>query len=172
MAVVALMAAVLSLLAPFSVPIGPIPISMATFGIYLTIFLLGQKKSTWVCSLYLLIGLIGIPVFSGFTGGAARLFGPTGGYLAGYLLLTTIAGWFVDKYPQKKSFCLLGFIFGTAACYLLGTVWLAYYLQITFFAAFLMGVMPFLFGDVLKMFAALWIGGKVRGQLKRAGVLK
>ena len=93
----AFMTALICVIAPFTLPIGPIPISMTTLGLYLTVNLFGRKKALAVCGMYLLIGFVGLPVFSGFTGGPAKLLGPTGGFLVGYLLLTGIAGVFVDK---------------------------------------------------------------------------
>lgn len=169
MAVVALMTAVVCVLAPFSIPVGVIPVSMATFGLYLAVRILGGKKATIVCLMYLMIGFVGLPVYSGFTGGPAKLFGPTGGYLIGYLLLTAIAGVFVDKFAGKKGFCLLGYVLGTVACYLVGTLWLAVQMKIEFGLAFVIGVLPFLPGDICKIVLALWLGEVVRRALLRAG---
>lgn len=172
MAVVALMTAVVCVLAPFSIPVGVIPVSLATFGLYLAVWILGGKKATIVCLMYLLIGFVGLPVFSGFTGGPAKLFGPTGGYLIGYLLLTMIAGFFVDKFPGKMKYCLLGYVLGSMACYGTGTLWLAVHLKIGFEAAFVMGVLPFLPGDVIKISLALWLGQIVRHAVIRAGYIR
>ena len=91
MAVTAVMAAVLCVLGPLTVPIGAIPISLANFVICLTAWLLGPKFGTLSVVIYLAIGLIGVPVFSGYGAGLAKVAGPTGGYLVGYLLLAFIA---------------------------------------------------------------------------------
>ena len=171
MAVVALMTAVLCVLSPFSIPIGPIPLSLATFVLYLAVMILGGKKASAVCLLYLLIGFIGLPVFSGFQGGPAKLFGPTGGYFLGYLLLTVIAGLFVDKFPKKRVLCLLGCILGTVACYGVGTFWLAFQMKIDFSNALMIGVVPFLAGDAVKLVLAVWIRMTVRGRIRRAGYI-
>lgn len=170
MAVVALMTAVLCVLAPFSIPIGPIPVSLATFGIYMAVMILGGKKATVVCFMYLLIGFVGLPVFSGFSGGPVKLFGPTGGYLWGYVLLTVIAGWFVDKFPRKWGMCLLGLMVGTMLCYLVGTAWLAVQMEMEFIAALMVGVVPFIIGDLIKIVLALWTGNIVRRQIKKTGL--
>lgn len=170
MAVVALMTAVLCVLSPFSIPIGPIPISLATFGLYLTIIILGRKRAVMVCLMYLLMGAIGLPVYSGFSGGFARLFGPTGGYLFGYLLLTIIAGFIVDNFPQNLYLCGLGLVIGTVCCYLLGTIWLAYQMEIRFVEALVIGVIPFLIGDIVKILTALWTGMTIKRRMK--GILK
>lgn len=168
MAVVALMTAVLCVLAPFSIPVGPIPISLATFGLYLSVIILGRKKAVSVCLLYLLIGFIGLPVYSGFSGGPARLLGPTGGYLIGYVFLTMIAGFIVDKFPKNRRLCLLGLVIGTMVCYMLGTVWLAYQTGINFHEALMVGVFPFLIGDVIKITAAAWIGPMIKTRVRKS----
>ena len=90
MAVTAVMAAVLCVLGPLTVPIGAVPISLANFVICLTAWLLGPKFGTLSVVIYLALGAIGIPVFSGYGAGLAKLAGPTGGYLVGYLLLAFI----------------------------------------------------------------------------------
>ena len=79
MAVCAVMAAVMCVLAPISIPIGPISITGGTLAIYLTAYLLGGKWGTVTTLVYLLVGFAGLPVFSNYMGGAARLLGPTGG---------------------------------------------------------------------------------------------
>ncbi len=161
------MTALMCVLAPFTIPVGPVPVSLATFGLYLAVLLLGRKKATLVCGLYLLIGFVGLPVYSGFSGGPAKLFGPTGGYLLGYLLLTTIAGWIVDKFPGNRRGCLLGFLLGTVTCYGVGTAWLAYQMSISFTSALMMGVLPFVLGDVIKIGVVLWIGPKISARIRK-----
>ena len=83
MSVTALMAAVTCILAPMSIPIGPVPISLTNLAIYLSLYLLGWKWGTVSYLVYVVIGAVGVPVFSGFTGGLGKLAGPTGGYIAG-----------------------------------------------------------------------------------------
>ena len=170
MTMVALMAAVLCVLAPFSIPIGPVPVSLATFGLYVAVIVLGMKKATVVCLMYLLIGFVGLPVFSGFSGGPVKLLGPTGGYLLGYILLTVVAGYFVDKFPGKRGMCVLGLALGTAACYVVGTTWMAVQMELTFVTALLVGVVPFLIGDVVKIVVSVWIGNTICKQMNRAGI--
>ena len=92
MALCALMAAVFCVLAPISIPIGPISITGGTLAIYLTAYLLGGAWGAAATLVYLLLGFAGLPVFSNYMGGAARLAGPTGGYLVGYLPMVLLAG--------------------------------------------------------------------------------
>mgnify|MGYP003049735145 FL=1 len=117
MAVTALMAAVMCVLGPLTVPIGAVPISLANFVICLTAWLLGPKFGTLSVAVYLCIGLIGVPVFSGYGAGLAKLAGPTGGYLVGYLLLAFIGGLFIEKSKGQPVISGIGRDWGSrAAC--------------------------------------------------------
>lgn len=171
MAVIAIMTAVTCVLAPFSLPIGLVPISLATLAIYFSLYVLGWKKAVISCFIYLLIGLAGVPVFSGFGSGPAKLFGPTGGYLIGYLALAVIAGLFIDRFGNHMLLCLLGMILGTLACYALGTVWLSYQAHMDVKAALMAGMIPFIPGDIAKMVIAMLVGPVIRKQLVRANLL-
>ena len=88
-------------------------------------YILGMKLSVASYVLYLLLGTVGLPVFSGFTGGVGKLLGPTGGYLIGFIFLAAIAGFFVEKFPAKIYMHVVGMIIGMAICYIFGTAWLA-----------------------------------------------
>lgn len=171
-AIIALMAAVTCILGPLSLPIGPVPISLTTMVLYFTAVLLGWKKGTVSCLLYLLIGLVGIPVFSGFTAGPGKLLGPTGGYMIGYIFLTMISGWFIEKFPGKRAMYFAGMILGTIVCYTLGTAWLAYEAKMTLQAALMAGVVPFIPGDLIKMVLAILIAPLIKSPLVKAGYLR
>ena len=95
---VAVMTALLCILGPLVIPIGPVPLSLATFGILLAAYILGPVQGAGAVLLYIAMGAIGLPVFSGFQAGFAKIAGPTGGYLLGYFFLALIAGWFIFKY--------------------------------------------------------------------------
>ena len=88
----ALMTAVLAILSPISIPIGPVPISLGTFAVCLSVTILGKNLGTVSYLTYLLLGLAGLPVFSNYEGGLAKLLGPTGGYLIGMLFLSLLGG--------------------------------------------------------------------------------
>ena len=79
----ALMTAVMCILSPLSIPIGPVPITLSVACVFLCVYTLGAKLGSVACGIYILLGLVGLPVFSGFAGGPAKLFGPTGGYIVG-----------------------------------------------------------------------------------------
>ena len=168
MALVAIMTALTCILAPFSLPIGPVPISLTNLVIYFSLYLLGWKFGTLSYVIYLLIGLVSLPVFSGFSAGPAKLFGPTGGYLIGFIPMAIIAGIVIDKYTEKWLLCLLAMIIGTIVCYALGTTWLAYEAKMDMMAALWAGVIPFIPGDLVKMALAILIAPKIRAQVCRA----
>ena len=174
----AVMAAVICVLGPISIaiPVSPVPISLGSMAVYLAVTVLGMKLGTLSCLIYLLLGLVGLPVFAGGRAGAAKLFGPTGGYLVGYLFLALIAGAFVGRYTENKwksiAFAALGMVLGTMVLYALGTAWLAYSAGMDFQAALWAGVIPFIPGDLVKMVIAVLLGSAVRGRLLRAGILE
>ena len=168
LAVIGVMTAVTCILAPFSLPIGPVPISLTNLAIYFSLYILGMKKGTVSYLVYLLIGFIGVPVFSGFTSGPEKLLGPTGGYLIGFIPMALIAGAQIDKFSHKRTVSLMGMLAGTIVCYVLGTVWLAYQAHLDWKAALFAGVIPFIPGDVIKMAMAMIIGPQIRKQLIRA----
>lgn len=170
LAVIGVMAAVICILAPLSIPIGVVPISFTNLAVYIALYVLGVKKGTISYLVYLCVGLVGVPVFSGFTSGPGKLFGPTGGYLIGFILMAVIAGVFIDKFTDKMYLCFLGMVLGTAVCYLLGTLWLAYQGGMNFQAALAAGVLPFIPGDLAKIVIAMLIGPQIRKQLIRAGL--
>jgi biotin transport system substrate-specific component len=170
LAVIGVMAAVICILAPFSIPIGVVPISFTNLAIYIAMYVLGRKKGTISCLIYLLIGLVGVPVYSGFTGGPGKLFGPTGGYLIGFAFMALISGIFIDRFITKMYLCFVGMLLGTAVCYLLGTIWLAYQAGLSFHAALAAGVIPFIPGDLIKMILAMLIGPQLRKALNKAGL--
>lgn len=170
LAVVGVMTAVTCILAPFSLPIGPIPISLTNLAIYFALYTLGAKYGCISYLVYLLIGFIGVPVFSGFTSGPGKLLGPTGGYLIGFLPMALIAGIIIDKFISSRIICLLGMIGGTVVAYVFGTAWLACQAHMDWKAALMAGVIPFIPGDIVKMVLAMLAGPQIRKQLVRAGL--
>ena len=163
-AMIAVMTAVTCVLAPLSIPIGPVPISLTNFAIYLSLYLLDWKKGTVSYILYLLLGLVGLPVFSGFTGGIGKLAGPTGGYIIGFIPMAIIAGIVIDKFSQRWI-QILGMIVGTAICYAFGTAWFCIQAGYTVSAALAVCVIPFIPADLIKMVFAMIIGPEIRKRL-------
>lgn len=173
LALVGLMASVICVLGPLAlnIPISPVPISMCTLAIYFVSAVLGMKLGTLSVTIYILLGFAGVPVFAGFTAGAGKLFGPTGGYIIGYFFMALICGFFVDHFGQRLPLYFLGMLLGTAVCYLFGTVWLGLQLDKTFMEALAIGVLPYIPGDLVKLASAMAVGFQVRKRLLRAGLL-
>ena len=170
MALVAAMTAVTCALAPFSIPIGPVPISLTNLAIYFGLYIIGMKLETVSYIVYLLIGFVGLPVFSSFTGGAAKLLGPTGGYLIGFIPMAVIAGFMIDKSEGKTVPSVIGMIIGTAVCYALGTIWFCIEAKVEPVPALSLCVIPFLPGDAIKIVIAAFFGPRIKRAIKRMGL--
>lgn len=182
MVVIAMFAAVLGVVAPFSINIGPIPISFATMIVMIAAFALGPVRATASVGIYLLLGLVGVPVFSNWGAGPGKLFGPTGGYLIGYLFLSAIVGAFAIlgekcKIKNKESKLgtvmfyitgVAGMIVGNVVLYFFGTAW---FLLIsegkTLETALTYCVIPFLPGDAIKCVVAVVLGPVLANVVKR-----
>ena len=175
MAEIALMSAVLCVISPFTIPVpaSPVPLSLALFGVYLAAVLLGAKKSALSVFIYLLLGAVGLPVFSGFSGGIGVLAGPTGGYLVGYLLCAVIVGLVTEAAIRvgKWQFAqgVLALILGTLTCYLFGTIWFLVIMKGTYTVeqALVVCVVPYLLFDAIKIVAAASIAIPIQRILRR-----
>lgn len=168
---IAIMTAVICVLGPLSLPIGPVPISLTPLACFLAVYILGTARGTLAYVIYLLIGLAGVPVLSGFSGGPGKLFGPTGGYLIGFIPMAVIGGIFIHRFYQKLYLQAAGMILGLAVCYLFGTAWLAYQANMDFAAAAAVGVYPFVILDLIKIAVAILLGRAVRNALVQANLL-
>lgn len=153
---IAMMTAVTCVIAPFILPLpfSPVPISLVNLILILSVYFIGLKKAMISYLLYLLIGLAGLPVFSGFSGGVGKVFGPTGGYLIGFWFLIWISGIIINNFPEQRWIQMLGVCVGLLVADFFGTLWLKVQAGVTFQQALLMGVVPFLLGDIIKMILA------------------
>ena len=164
------MTALICIAGPLVIPAGPVPLSLATFAVYLAGAVLGKKQGTLAAALYLLIGLIGIPVFSGFSGGFQKLAGVTGGYLAGYLPCAFFSGLGTEKAEKKNRIQILPVMMtaGTAVLYVIGTAWFMLQTGNAPGAALSVCVIPFLPGDAVKIAAATMLAPAIRRAVRRA----
>lgn len=163
----ALLCAFICVLSPFSFPMGAIPVSLATFAIYITASITDIKKSLPALLGYILLGAFGLPVFSGFAGGFQQLAGVTGGYIIGYIPCLIIISFLTKKFESKKIVYPLSMVFGTLICYIFGTAWYVIQTGCTLSSAILLCIVPFIAGDIIKIAAAGVIGYNLRVRLSR-----
>ena len=166
----ALMAALMCVLCPVSVPIGPIPISLSILVLIVTTMVLGTWRALVSYTVYLLLGAVGMPVFSGFQGGLAKLAGPTGGYLVGFFLLIAIGGVVMELTHGNPWLTMAGMAVGVAADYALGTAWFMLQTKSTLAHALEVCVYPFIPFDLGKIVLGVLFGLLVRKSLKRVGL--
>ncbi|MBQ5991020.1 MAG: biotin transporter BioY [Clostridia bacterium] len=165
LAYIALGAAMITVCAWITVPF-TVPFTMQIFAVFFSLILLGGRNGTVSVAVYLLLGAIGIPVFSGGKGGFSVLIGPTGGYLWGMLLIGA-AYWIAARFFGKKLWFEIGALLaGLAVCYLFGTVWFSVLNPDRgFFASLLVCVVPFIVPDLLKLALAVLLGRKLRERI-------
>lgn len=163
----ALLAAIICILGPIAIPLSfsPVPISLCTLGIYFALAVSNFKVGVTSVVLYVLLGLVGIPVFANYTAGIAKLGGPTGGYIIGYIFMAIVYALFLNFGKNNLALLIVGMVIGTLVCYAFGTFWLAKQLDMTFTAALSVGVIPYIPGDIVKMIIALAIALPLRRRL-------
>ncbi len=147
-----------------------IPFTLQTFGVFLTVLLLGGRQGSIAISIYLLLGAVGIPVFSNFGAGLGYLLGNTGGYAIGFLFIG-LTGWLFEKlFGRKPVSMLLAMIFGLILCYTFGTFW---FMNISmkdvgtsgWISALTMCVLPFILPDICKLILAYFISKRLKPML-------
>ena len=169
MALVAVFTAVLCVVAPFSIAVGPIPLSMATLIIYLSVGSLGWKYGALSVILYVILGTAGLPVFANFEGGFHKIAGVTGGYIIGYIPCALATGLISDLLQGKKRKLwplAAGMVTGTILLYSCGTLWFVIQTGTSLAAALALCVVPFLIGDAIKIIFAFITAPKLRDALK------
>ncbi|MDR1578324.1 MAG: biotin transporter BioY [Deltaproteobacteria bacterium] len=157
---IALMAALTGVGGLLAIPINPFspaPITLQTMFVLLAGLILGSRAAAWAMLLYLLAGILGLPVFAGGRAGLAVFFGPTGGFLLGFVPAAMFCG-LAKKEPVRSFLSVMGFcLVATAITLALGSIQLCLVLKISFVKALLVGVVPFLPGGLLKCLAAVSI---------------
>lgn len=149
---IALFVAIIIICSYIAVPFA-VPITMQTMGIFICALYLGRKKGTLAILIYILIGIIGIPVFSGMKGGIGVLLSPTGGYIIGFLLCGYLTGLVFEKTNKAVLSCTLGLI----SLYTVGTVWFYIVNPVALWGILSTCVLPFIIPDALKILTAVYI---------------
>ena len=163
------MTALTCILGPMSLPVGPVPVSLTNLCVFMSVYVLGWKMGFVSCAGYIMLGAMGLPVFSGFSGGIAKLLGPTGGYIIGFLPMAIIVGLFAQK-TKNRALQFFGLVVATALCYGLGTAWYCFQAQCQLLPALSLCVFPFIPVDLFKIFMAVSAGPYLKERLNQAGV--
>lgn len=150
----AILSAVICVIAPFALPAGAIPITLASFIIFIVSACTGAKYSIPAISIYILLGCFGLPVFSGFCGGFQIITGITGGYIIGYLPCAAVISFLCKKYADKNFVFPLSMLLGTCLCYVCGAAWYIAQTKSSVAAALAVCIAPFILGDIIKISAA------------------
>lgn len=166
MAYIALFTVLIIISAWISIPTA-VPFTMQTFGVFAAITILGGRRGTVSILIYILLGAVGLPVFSGFKGGFGALFGQTGGFIFGFLF-SALLMWGMEKLFGKKSQVLLiSMLLGLFLCYAVGTLWFVYIYgknmgEVGIGVVLGWCVLPFLIPDFVKLGLAYVLASKLR----------
>lgn len=158
-------AAIISVCALISIPTPwGVPYTLHTFAIALTAYCLGKWKGSLATVIWVLIGLVGVPVYSGFTAGFAKLFGATGGYIWSFIFMTFLCGLSFDK--KKKWLTICFSILGLLVCYVCGMIQFMFVMNMGVAESFLMTIAPYIIKDVVSILAAYGISIPIKSAMR------
>lgn len=163
---ISLFTAIIAVCSLITVP-APVPFTLQTLGIFCALTLLGGSSGTVAVIIYILIGLTGVPVFSGFSAGPGHLLGASGGYIIGFIFIA-LSYWIITKvFGNKPIVKICGLLSGLILCYTAGIIWYtAVYLRDTSLSAvtsaLTIGVVPFIIPDIIKLTVAVFIDRKLQ----------
>lgn len=159
----AISAALITICAWICVPVLQVSFTMQTFAVFFVLSLLGGRCGFLSVLLYLLLGAVGLPVFSGFQGGAGVLLGVTGGYIWGFLTAAFVYWIVTALFGKKLSIRLLASVLGMLLCYTCGTAWYqTVYVNNSLWAVLGTCVFPYLLPDAVKITLALYLAGRIK----------
>lgn len=171
MVAASLLTALTAVCAQIQIPLPVIPINLALLGVYLCGALLGARWGALSMAAYVLMGAVGMPVFAGFLSGPSVLFGPTGGYLFGYILCAAVVGALSRRLRFSTTSLCLSMALGTAVCYAAGTLWFVLTSGSGLWAVLTTCVLPFLPGDALKIVLASALVLRTRKTFAQIGMI-
>lgn len=151
----------------FAIPLNPVPIVLSDFFVMLAGLFLGASWGTASVGLFLFVGLIGLPVFSGGKAGLAALFGPTGGFLFGFLVGVWLIGWLSGKGKPTLVKDLVSLILGNLIFYSMGVSWLKLILKATWGESLALGFLPFIPGIIIKIIVAVILTKTLRSYFQQ-----
>ncbi len=171
LAVAAVLTAITCILSPISIPIGPVPVSLGVFCIFLVGAMLPPHLAVMSTLVYILLGTVGVPVFTGFEGGFQKLIGPTGGFLAAYPFMALIISLSMIVFKRRNILSLVvGMILSLVVCYIFGTAWFVISMGSTVKNALLLCVTPFILADLIKLFCAVALSLAASKALSKANI--
>lgn len=162
---IGLFAALIAVCAWISIPM-TVSFTLQTCAVCLTAGLLGWKRGTLTVLVYILLGMVGLPVFTGFKSGIAAVTGPTGGYIVGFIFTALIVGLAADRLGKRLWVNILFMAIGILVCYLFGTVWFMIAYKVTFVSALTTCVIPFLIPDAVKIAVAAILVNRLKKFVK------
>lgn len=139
------------------IPIGPVPIALVDFFVMLAGLFLGWKRGLASVMLYVFLGALGLPVFSAGRAGLAVLVGPSGGFLLGYMLLVLTVGLIAGKGKPSLLRIVIALVVGNILLFAAGAPWFKMVMHLNWEEAMMMGVIPFLPGNIIKTIAVAWL---------------
>ncbi|MDF2558451.1 MAG: biotin transporter BioY [Bacillales bacterium] len=162
-----LFAALSGVLSQIAVPIGAVPINLTHISIFVAAGLLGAKRGFISQFIFVLLGAIGLPVFSKFSGGLGVLVGPTGGFIVGYLACAFITGFMIDRFGRSIKNLFIAMLVGIVVTYVLGISWFMYATKLDLVKSLTICVYPFLLGDFLKIVLSTILVNRLYPLLKK-----
>ena len=170
MVLISLFSALIAVCSLITIPT-TVPFTLQTLAVFLAGSILGLKRGTASVLVYILLGAVGLPVFSQFKSGFSAIIGPTGGYLIGFIATVVIVGFFHDRFGSKIWISILAMVIGLVACYTFGTLWLVIvYNQnkggMDVIKALHICVIPFIAFDACKIAAAAVISNRINAIIK------
>lgn len=160
-----LFAAIIGILSQFTIPFGPIPLTLQTFAVGFVVTILGKKTGTIAVAIYLLMGMIGLPVLAGGSAGIVHYFGPTGGFLVGFVFQAFFTGLIIEKTRFNYFWSILANVVGAFITLFFGSLWLKYSGGLPWDAAFSAGMIPFILPGLIKALAAGYLGALIGKRL-------
>ena len=166
-ALIGLFAALMVICAWISIPLGPVPVTLQTFAVFLAAALLGSKRGTLAVAVYIFLGVVGLPVFSGF-----KSLNPlTFGYVLGFLPLGMLTAAAEKLFTKTRLALPLGMVAGLLVCYLIGTVWFYYVMHFRgteygFGRILSLCVTPFILPDLVKLGLSWFLSLKLQKHVK------
>ena len=161
------MTALIAVCSWITVPIIPeIPFTMQTFAVFFALEFVGGKRGAVSTFVYIALGAVGAPVFSGFRGGLGHLAGPTGGYIVGFLASCAVFWAFEKRMKKRTVLHILALALSMIACYALGTVWFMIQTKLPLGASLVKCVIPYIAPDAVKIALAVFLSSRLKKKIK------